>query len=267
LTGKTNASPVTLGRDVLASRLEEELIGDGVRPGTKLPSERQLALRFGVSRPLVREALRSLVERGLIEISPGRGAFVRAMRMSDAARPLDALYRRQNATPRDLVEARLMLEREAAGLAAERAEAGELEAMERILERFDRTGDLIERARCDISFHSLMARMSHNPLIETMFSSIAALTFELMLRSLSDPAVSREGLPYHREIADAIRNRNPDRAREAIEGHLLIARRLYGQDLDRGIDLVARRELERIFGRSVSLEAIVADVGLGEDAP
>jgi GntR family transcriptional repressor for pyruvate dehydrogenase complex len=107
--------------------------------------------------------------------------------------------------------------------------------------------------------------MSHNPVIETMFSSIASLTFELMLRSLSDPRVSREGLPYHREIADAIRGRNPARARKAIEGHLIIAQRLYGQDFDRGIDLVARRELERVFGRSVSLEAIIADIGVPED--
>lgn len=213
----------------------------------------------------MREALRSLVERGLIEISPGRGAFVRAARMSDAARPLDALYRRQNATPGDLVEARLMLEREAAGLAAQRAEPDELGVMERILARFDRTGDLIERARCDVAFHALIARMAHNPVIETMFSSIASLTFELMLRSLGDPTVSREGLPYHREISEAIRDRDPDRARKAIEGHLLIARRLYGDDLDRRLDLVARRELERVFGRSVSLEAIVADIGLPED--
>jgi GntR family transcriptional repressor for pyruvate dehydrogenase complex len=265
LTGKTSSRSVSISRDKLADRLEEELVGDGVGPGTKLLSERQLALRFGVSRPLVREALRSLVERGLIEISPGRGAFVRALRISDAARPLDAFYRRQNATPRDLVEARLMLEREAVGLAAERAESDELEAMERVLERFDRTGDLIERARCDIAFHALIARMSHNPVIETMFSSIASLTFELMLRSLSDPAVSREGLPYHREIADAIRDRDPERARKAIEGHLVIARRLYGQDLDQGLDLVARRELERVFGRSVSLGTIIADIGLPED--
>jgi GntR family transcriptional regulator, transcriptional repressor for pyruvate dehydrogenase complex len=98
-----------------------------------------------------------------------------------------------------------------------------------------------------------------------MFSSIASLTFELMLRSLGDPKVSREGLPYHREIADAIRDRDPDRAREAIEGHLVIAQRLYGQDFDRGLDLVARRELERVFGRAVALEKILADIGLPED--
>jgi GntR family transcriptional regulator, transcriptional repressor for pyruvate dehydrogenase complex len=265
LTGNTSPAEIAISRDGLASRLEEELLGRAAQPGTKLPSERQLALRFGVSRPVVREALRSLVERGLIEISPGRGAFVRAMRMTDAARPLDALYRRQNATPRDLVEARLMLEREAAGLAAERAEPAELDAMQRILDRFDRTGDLIERARCDVAFHALIARMSHNPVIETMFSSIASLTFELMLRSLGDPAVSREGLPYHGEIFQAIRDRDAERARTAIEGHLLIARRLYGEDLDQNLDIVARRELERLFGRSVSLEAIVAEIGLPED--
>jgi GntR family transcriptional regulator, transcriptional repressor for pyruvate dehydrogenase complex len=264
LTGNTSYG-VGMSRDGLATRLEEDLLGPTVEPGTKLPSERQLALRFGVSRPVVREALRSLVERGLIEIAPGRGAFVRAIRMTDAARPLDALYRRQNATPRDLVEARLMLEREAAGLAAERAEPEELDAMGRILERFDRTGDLIERARCDVAFHALIARMSHNPVIETMFSSIAALTFELMLRSLGDPAVSREGLPYHDEIFQAILDRDSERARAAIEGHLLIARRLYGEDLDQHLDIVARRELERLFGRTVSLDAIIAEIGLPED--
>lgn len=264
MTGKTG-SAVALSRAALASRLEEELVAGGAPPGTKLPSERQVAARFGVSRPVVREALRSLVERGLIEIAPGRGAFVRAARTSDAARPLDVLYRRQNATPRDLVEARLMLEREAAGLAAQRAEADELEAMESVLERFDQTADLIERARCDVAFHALIARMSHNPVIETMFSSIASLTFELVLRSLGDPTVSREGLPYHQEIYQAIRDGDPDRAREAIEGHLLIARRLFGHDFDRRLDLVAHRELERVFGRSVSLEAIIADIGLPED--
>jgi GntR family transcriptional repressor for pyruvate dehydrogenase complex len=264
LTGKTSFPAGRLSRDALASRLEEEFVGGGSPPGTKLPSERQLAGRFGVSRPVVREALRGLVERGLIEIAPGRGAFVRAVSTSDAARPLDGLYRRQNATPRDLVEARLMLERTAAGLAAERAEAHELEAMEGLLERFDRTGDLIERARCDVAFHALIARMSHNPVIETMFSSIAMLTFELVLRSLGDPTVSREGLPYHREIYEAIRDGDGEHAQEAIDGHLTIARRLYGDDLDLHLDLVARRELERVFGRSVSLGAIVAGIGVPE---
>jgi GntR family transcriptional regulator, transcriptional repressor for pyruvate dehydrogenase complex len=254
-----------MSRDAVVSRLEHDLVDGGSPPGTKLPSERQLAIRFGVSRPVVREALRSLVERGLIEIAPGRGAFVRAARTSDAARPLEVLYRRQKTTARDVVEARLMLEREAAGLAAERARPRELEAMARLLERLDRNGDLIERARCDLTFHALIARMSHNPVIETMFSSIAPRTFELMLRSLSDPAVSREGLPYHHEIHDAIRDRDPTRAREAIEAHLVIARSLYGDDLDRNLDLVASREIERVFGHRVSIEAILADLGLTED--
>ena len=238
-------------------------MGGRLPSGTRLPSERQLAARFAVSRPVVREALRSLVERGLIEVVPGRGTFVRAARASDALRPLDVLYRRASATPRDLVEARLMLEREAAGLAAERATADELEAMARVLDRLEQADGLIQRARWDVTFHALIARMSHNPVIETMFSSIASLTFELVLRSLSDSSVAREGLPYHREIHAALRARDAERARRAIGEHLLIGRRLYGDDFDRSLDLVARRELERVAGHP-SLEAILADLGLPE---
>lgn len=250
----------------MAELLEKEIVSGQFTAGTKLPSERQLAARLSVSRPLVREALRSLVERGLIEVAPGRGAFVRPVRTSDAARPLDALYRRQNVTPRDLMEARMMLEREAAGLAAERAEPQDLEMLERALGRLDRASGLIERARWDVTIHALIARMSRNPVIETMFGSIASLTFELILRSLGDPSVAREGLPYHREIFEAIRAGDLQGAREAMEGHLSVAARLYGKDFDRSLDLVARRELERFLGPSVSLESILAEVTLEQDA-
>lgn len=130
----------------MADRLEQEILSRAPEVGTKLTSERQLAERFGVSRPIVRESLRSLAERGLIEIRPGRGAYIRATRPTDAAHPLDALLRRQQITGRRLVEARLMLEQEAAYRAAERAEAEDLELMEKAMERFEAARDLVERA-------------------------------------------------------------------------------------------------------------------------
>lgn len=247
-------------RDGLATSLEEALHQPPYEPGTKLPSERQLAISYGVSRPVVREALRTLAERGLIDIRPGRGAYVRQARTSDAARPLAALYRRQRVTPRDVVEARVMLEREAVRLAATRADDKDIEAMELTLTRLDNASDLIERARWDIAFHALVARAAHNPMIETMFGSISSLAFELMLRSLGDPNVSSVGLPYHQEIFEAIRDRNPKRAQAAIEAHLEVAKALYGIDLDQSLHLVARRELRRIFGETVSLDALLADL-------
>jgi hypothetical protein len=82
-----------------------------------------------------------------------------------------------------------------------------------------------------------------------------------MLRSLGDPTVSREGVPYHAQILAALRDGDAAvRARQAVEDHLLVAGRLYGPDLDQNLDLMARRELERFVGPSVSLESILDTV-------
>jgi GntR family transcriptional regulator, transcriptional repressor for pyruvate dehydrogenase complex len=258
MTGPTNQAKVfPLDRAALARRLEEELLGGSIAPGQKLPSERELAARFGVSRPLVREAMRGLIERGLIEVSPGRGAFARAARASDAARPLGALLRRQRVTPRDIVEARMTIERDAAYLAAERATDHEIAAMRRALSAFAAAENLVARAEWDVAFHALVARAAHNPVIETLFGSIATLTFELVVRSLGDPNVSREGVPFHDEVVDAIAARDPERARAAAEAHLLVAGRLYGNDLDRGLDTLARERLQRALGDSVSVASLI----------
>jgi GntR family transcriptional regulator, transcriptional repressor for pyruvate dehydrogenase complex len=260
VSGKTSLS--SLSRLALADQVAEELASGALAAGDKLPSERELAVRWGVSRPVVREVLRSLEERGLIVVSPGRGAFAREPTASDVVRPLDSHFRRRQTTPRDLVEARTMIEPRAAALAAERAEPPDLEAMQRALTAFDESTALIDRARWDLAFHAAVVRASHNPVIETLFASIATLTLELMLRSLGDASVSREGVPLHQEVFAAIRDRDPDHARDAMSGHLLVAVRLYGNDLDRGLDLVARRALERSLDADVSLEDIV-DVALG----
>ena len=257
MTSIASKPAIGVSRDGVASWIEEEILRGGVPIGARLPGERALATRFGVSRPVVREALRGLAERGLIEIAPGRGAFARPVQAGDAARPLDTLYRRQNTTARMVIEARMMIERQAAILAAERATAEELEAMKRVLARFDDATGLIDRARWDLAFHALLAKMAHNGVIETMFHSIVGLTSELMLRSLGDPTVLREGAPYHTELYEALRVRDASRARRAIEGHLSVADRTYGPDLDQSLDYVARRELERFMGPSVSLESIL----------
>lgn len=236
-------------KEELAQRLELELMSGHPPAGSQLPSERRLAERFEVSRPVIREVLRSLEERGLIAVAPGRGTFVRAFRWEDAVRPLDTIYRRRQPTPRDLVEARMMLERETAALAAEHADDADLSAMEGALKSFEDSRDIVARARADIDFHAAVARASHNPVIETMFGSITPLAFELMLRSLGDPTVSREGIPYHREVLEAIRVHDSQRARDAMGGHLTIALHTYGQDLDRNLDLVAQHKIEQLLDR------------------
>jgi GntR family transcriptional repressor for pyruvate dehydrogenase complex len=262
MTSQTVGLGTTRTRDRVAAQLEEELLASNPAPGTKLPSERQLATRLGVSRPLVREALRSLVTHGLIEIVPGRGAFVRAASSAHASRPLQMLYRRRQVTPRDLIEARLMIEPAAVALACERAQEDDLAALEFAIGRFDLAADPVEMARWDVTAHALIARMSNNPVIEATFGSLTSLLFELMLRSLTDSDVLRQGGPIHHEIAKAIRARDAERGREAMVEHLEVARYTYGADLDESLDLVARREIQRLLGPSITLESILENVAV-----
>lgn len=258
MTGQTSSTIRTPAG--LATALEEAILGGRLAPGAKLASEREMAERHGVSRPAVREALRGLVARDLVEVVPGRGAFVRHARSSDAANRMDALLRRYQPTPRDLVEARLMLEGTTAALAAERATAADLEAITAALDAFDAATGLLDQVRYDLGFHLSVAAAAHNPVVATMFGAIASLTAELMLRSLADPLTTPVSLPFHRSILAAIRERDADRAKQAMTAHLEVAARTYGTDFDRSLESVARRELLRLLEPGLGLETLLAIV-------
>jgi DNA-binding FadR family transcriptional regulator len=247
-------------REDLDAHLSEQILTGRLAAGSKLPAERALADEFGVSRPIVREVLHGLQERGLVSILPARGTFVRQASPADGAGVLESFYRRQ-ATARNLVEARLMLEMYAVGLAAERATPAEIVALERCLRDFDNATHVVDRASHDVAFHGLIAQCTHNAVITTMFASISALTFELMLRSLSDPDVSTAGAPIHHAILDAIRAGDGPAAQAAMERHVGLAGHMFGSDLDAPVDETARREVNRLLGPHVSLDRLLADVG------
>ena len=234
----STARPVS---GAVLARLVEETFVSGL-PGQRLPSERQLAEHFEVGRPLVREALRTLVERGVIDVEVGRGIFVRRVQPVDAARPVDNLLRRQAVTPRQLVEARSTLEVEASQLACARATAEELEHLGELV-AVSSEHNLMERVRNDLEFHLSVVRAAHNPVIETMFSAILLPMAQMMTRSLGDPEVSREGLPFHEHLYLAIRDRDPEAAARASRGHLLVGQRTYGADFDVELDVLAGRQL------------------------
>lgn len=244
-------------RDELAQELENDIVSGRQDVGSKLPSERQLADRFGVSRPVVREALRTLVERRLVEIHPGRGAFVRDAQSSDAASQMGMFFRRKQVTARDLVEARSMLESHAAELAAARADRSDLDLMRQTLVDLEGAIDVVDQARCDLAFHYAVTRASRNPVIESMFAAVAQPMVELMLRSLIDPEVRNEALGFHYDIVAAIAANDGPRARYAMTDHIAVAEHLYGDDLDRSVETVARRELARRLAPSVTLEDVL----------
>ena len=243
----------------LAGILAERILSGQLAPDTRLPSERQLAQEFGVSRPVVREALRALVERRLIVVEAARGAFVRRDAGSRRYQPLDVEYRRRGATARNLSEARLMLESETAGLAARQADADDLATLEAAVERLESSATPLDRVRNDLAFHAALAAASHNPVIETMFASIQGLTVELMVRSAGDAEVVRKSEPFHRQIYEAVAARDSDAARAAMQAHLGIAASTYGADYDQSLDTTAARAL-RLIGSGAGLEEFLGSL-------
>jgi GntR family transcriptional repressor for pyruvate dehydrogenase complex len=247
-------------RENLQSYLRSEIVSGRMPAGEKLPSERLLAEQFGLSRPIVREILYGLRDGGLVDIQPSRGTFVRAASTIDGVKSLDTLYRRREATVRELTDARLMLETHAARLAALHATGMEIKTLRWTLDQLNEARHVLEEAQLDLAFHALIVRASHNMVIEITYASITSLTFELMLRSLSDRRIKQMGTPYHHKIWQAIADHDPDAAAAAMGEHIELARHLYGEDFDRSVNYLARRELHRQLGSTVSLETILQEV-------
>ena len=244
-------------RDTLAAHLEGDVVPQAHLTGDALPSERALSESLGVSRSLVREVLRGLEQRGLIEIVPGKGAYARDPGMTEAARAMREAFHADHATPRHLIEARDTLERQIAALAAQRATPGDLALLERALHDFETADGLVAQAAADIAFHSLLARASHNPVLATMFDSISSMVFETMLRSLADSATARRGGPVHRRILDAVARGDALEASAVASEHIHLAEDTYGADLDERLDRLVADILHRAYGREVPLEEVV----------
>jgi len=253
------ADPSRSAGDAIANALAERVLSGEFAADERLPSERRLAVEFGASRPIVREALRSLIERGLIEVGPGRGAFVRGDTGPRRFQPLDLEYRRRGTTARQLSETRLMSETEAAALATIHADADDLAILESALVRLEASPTPLDRVRNDLAFHTAVVAAAHNPVIETMFASIQGMTVELMVRSAADADIVRQSGPYHRMAYEAIRDRDPHAARAALRAHLSIAESTYGEDYDQRLDTTAARAL-RLIGSGGGLEEFLRDV-------
>ena len=246
-------------RESLLNAMMDSITDGDFQPGDRLPSERLLAEQFSVSRPVVREAIQRLRERGLVHVAPGSGTYLRESSALDWARPLDAVGRHRAATTRQLVEARVMLEQQAVRLSAERATPDEIDDLRRALAAFDTATNVIDRARRDIAFHALLAKSSHNPVIVMMFGAIAPLVFEVMLRSLDDPQVMATGAPLHASTLNAIRDGDGEAAAAFMADHINLAATMFGDDFDAQIDSVARRQVSLLLGDGVDLEDVIAE--------
>ena len=205
--------------------------------GEQLPSEREFCAVYGVSRPVIREVLAGLAERGFIDIHPGRGSFVRTVAVDDLSSSMTRVATRAGITARDLVVARVGLECSAAELAARQVDRP-AEKLWAALHEHERAVTVAEMAQSDIDFHEAVVAASGNHVLMLMFGAIRGQVHALMLRSHSDPAVRRIGDPMHERIVQAVLAGDPSAARDLMRAHLELALELFGADLDRPLSEV-----------------------------
>jgi GntR family transcriptional repressor for pyruvate dehydrogenase complex len=207
----------------IADQIQDLIVARSLQPGDKLPSERELADQLGISRTVVREAIRTLNVRGLVKVKPGCGTYVEAITPEAALASIELLLRLRH-TPEqlgNLYEIRRMVETEVAGLAAERATKEDLSALEEALDAMVVARDDPELfTQHDLDFHSALARATHNDLFSTLLSPIANLWLEVILISYHAPGAAQQGIDHHRKILAALQDRNRERARRAMYAHI-----------------------------------------------
>lgn len=206
----------------IVSQIEESLLSGTLKPGDQLPPERELAQRFGVSRTAVREAIRALREKGLVEAFAGRGTFITNASSEAVRQSLGWMARiGQPDGSAQLVEVREILEPEIAARAAERAEEKDLAAMREAVAAMDAAANDAEAfIEADLDFHLAIAEAAENAIILTLIDSIVGLLREQRMRTFSVPGGPSRGQFHHKRVLEAIERRDPNAAREAMRTHL-----------------------------------------------
>jgi GntR family transcriptional regulator, transcriptional repressor for pyruvate dehydrogenase complex len=217
----------TVDRDVrlsdrVAAQMLETITSRDLQPGDRLPTERELSQQFAVSRTVIREAVRSLVGKGIIDARAGRGLRVTAVGPSAVWESM-SLMLGQGSTPdyRDVHEVRALLEVSVAGHAATRATDAEIEELSAVVDRMrDVLPDLEEASRADLAFHRGVAAATHNRLFSVMLEAIVDPMLEIRRTTFRRPGRAQAALESHLAILAQIRARNPSGAADAMARHL-----------------------------------------------
>lgn len=200
---------------------------DGKR---RLPAERRLAEHIGVSRQVVREAIKRLEHQGLLEVRQGSGIRIIDQLHRPVSHSLSLLIADPDQRLSQLMETRLAIEPTVASLAASRASAEQLEQLRELQLRLEAAPDLESAIEIDLQFHRLLAEASGNLMFRLFLDSLAEISLESRQRTIG--RVGKEtAVRQHKQIIDAIQRHDAIAAAQAMKAHLLAACR------DSGIDL------------------------------
>ena len=206
--------------DKVADMMLETILSDRLNVGDRLPSERELGEQFGVSRTVVREAVRALVTKGVIDVRSGSGLRVAAVDANAVSESMSLFLRGGTLDFEKVHEVRALLEVHLAGLAAERATDEDVAQLREIHERMQReTADVEAAARDDLEFHRAIARATHNELFLLLMDSIGSSLIDIRRQNLGSGSAPMT-LSQHEAILERIAAHDPEAARTAMRAHL-----------------------------------------------
>src|SRR6201996_2349031 len=200
----------------LLPEIQRMIVEEYATPGSRLPNEGALAERFDVSRIVIREAMKVLQDRGIVEVRAGRGTLTLACK-PDLVR--ESLLRVFSGQPiptieemESMLELRQVLEEMSASLAAVRATDEDLARIELALAGMESGGSLEEGIAADVEFHPAVLRAAHNRYLEMVLDPVTSV----FLQQIKLTNTAFMGLRLHREIFEQIRERNPVAVRQAV---------------------------------------------------
>ena len=206
----------------VVNQIENRIEAGDLKVGDQLPAERELAAQFSVSRTVVREAVKALLQKGIVEIQPGRGTFITNGIPGAVQHALGMLRKFDTVNgSSNLVEVREILEPEIAALAATRITDEHIAAMKKAV-------DIMETAltdaeifvEADLDFHIALAKGTQNPIVLILINSIIDLLREQRKRTGLVSSGLARGQHHHKNILDAIIRHDSQAARQAMQDHL-----------------------------------------------
>lgn len=213
------------GSELVEQQIKDRIAAGDYAPGTKLPAVTELAKTFNVGLSTVREALSALKATGWLDIRHGSGTYVCGeLPTVEPEKPTDPFYLTHSF--REIIEVRKYIESGCAALAARRRTEEDLEELERILHRMDRTlGNEAESEQADIAFHLRIAQASANPLLQHMMQSLTErlhehITGSRQLWFFAERSSAEQLLKEHRSIYEAIRASKEEEASRLMLGHI-----------------------------------------------
>jgi GntR family transcriptional repressor for pyruvate dehydrogenase complex len=224
-------SAVTRVSDAVAAELEKRVLEGSLKPGDKLPSERDLAAELGVSRPSLREAIQKLVSKGMLTTRHGGGNFVTDRLEAHFVDPWKDMLSGHPLLHNDLLEFRQMLESQAASLAADRATDADIERLDNLYASLEAAyvgKDLASSIDADVAFHQAIAEAAHNVLIGHLTASLMRVIHGHVSNNLEHlharPQRWEQLQAQHRAIWQAIREHKPEQAARAALDHIEFVR-------------------------------------------